>query len=208
MAGYRGHQGRKLKASTIVARQRKAMPQNKGTYSRSRLPSPPAHLSSVAQAEWRRIGRQLLAAGLLSNLDTNALALLCDATARWLNARAILDGPVGFCANCDPRNKSAEENLNKCVGTKHLAFPYGLIIASRLGRVGPSPYLKIANDAGAQMAKLQAEFGMTPASRSRIPREEGKRKRKAQEWANAPELLDPRRHLSVNEAIAAVEGGS
>lgn len=200
MAGYKGKQGRKPKASTIVDRLREQGRTPNAV--KPRLPAVPAHLPPTAKAEWRRIGRQLADAGLLTALDTTALALYCEAYARWLEARAILDGPVGRCANCDPSRQPEQAGLPACVPPRHTAHPYGTIVRNRLGAITPSPYLRIASDAGAQMIKLLAEFGMTPASRGRIPREQPESKRRpAPDWENAPEMIDPREHLMV------IEGG-
>lgn len=56
----------------------------------TRLPSPPVELSDAAKAEWRRTGRQLLEAGLLTNLDGPMLAALVVPLTRWLEMQALL----------------------------------------------------------------------------------------------------------------------
>ena len=56
----------------------------------ARLPSPPVELSDAAKAEWKRTGKQLLAVGLLTNLDVPLFASYCEAYARWLEATATL----------------------------------------------------------------------------------------------------------------------
>lgn len=51
---------------------------------------------------------------------------------------------------------------------------HGMIVYTENGTPYQSPYLGIANKAMAAMQKLLVEFGMTPASRSRIQLPEGK----------------------------------
>lgn len=160
--------GRKPKPSTIVTRLRDVGKTEEATI--FKMPPAPSHLSAIAKREWRRIGRQLLEAGLLGRLDLTALAMYCDAYGRWLEARGILQGPVGYCLNCDAKRRP-RDNETPCVPPRHIAHPYGLLTRTRVGTVVPSPYLKIANEAMDQMRRLLGEFGMTPASRSRIPRD-------------------------------------
>lgn len=55
----------------------------------------------------------------------------------------------------------AEENVRK----------YGTVLKSAQGGMFQSPYLSVANKAMEQMVKLSSEFGLTPASRTRIQAE-------------------------------------
>ncbi|MBI2859182.1 MAG: phage terminase small subunit P27 family [Chloroflexi bacterium] len=68
---------------------------------------------------------------------------------------------------------------------------HGLLLIAPNGRLMPSPYLSIANKALDQITKLLAEFGMTPASRTRLPVqvEGAKPARPTSKWAN---MADPR----------------
>jgi phage terminase small subunit len=195
--GQRGVQGRKPKASTIIERRRLAG-QTDGL--QRRLSSPPKHLSAAAKAEWFRTGRLLREAGLLSNLDASALAAYCIAYARHAEAEAMLQGPPGACPNCDPR--IAHEGVAACRPPSHVMPEFGVVLKDRRGRMGPSPYIQISNQAMAQMIRLLGELGMTPASRSRIPREVDERRRgHAQAAGNqnpapAGEMPDPREALN------------
>ena len=93
MAGYKGKQGRKPKPTQLKVlegnpgkrRLRKDEPQPK-----AKLPGPPAQLSAEAKREWWRLGKQLATLGLLTNIDRAALALYCQAWARWLEAEKAL----------------------------------------------------------------------------------------------------------------------
>ncbi|HEX2257470.1 MAG TPA: phage terminase small subunit P27 family [Afifellaceae bacterium] len=49
-------------------------------------PTCPAHLSSTAKAEWKRLARQLHVLGIISQLDRAALAAYCQAYGRWAEA--------------------------------------------------------------------------------------------------------------------------
>lgn len=103
-----------------------------------KIPNPPDHVKGEARKEWFRISKQLHELGLLTEIDRAALAAYCVAWGRWVEA---------------------EEQLAK----------YGTVIKSPdKGWLVQSPYLSIANRAMDQMAKMLAEFGMSPSSRSRV----------------------------------------
>lgn len=55
-----------------------------------RMPSPPDYLGGEAAKIWRRLGRLLLDAGLLTTADLHALAMFCAAAARWIEAEKKL----------------------------------------------------------------------------------------------------------------------
>jgi P27 family predicted phage terminase small subunit len=70
---------------------------------RSAIPSCPPHLNAVARKEWRRAIRELATLGLISNLDRAALAIYCEAYARWVDASdhirkfgVIVKSPGGY----------------------------------------------------------------------------------------------------------------
>jgi P27 family predicted phage terminase small subunit len=47
---------------------------------------PPRHLDRVARDEWRRVVKDLTAAGLLKTVDRSALAAYCQAYSQWVDA--------------------------------------------------------------------------------------------------------------------------
>ena len=102
------------------------------------LPSAPRHLSAAAQREWRRVGKYLVAAGVMTAVDRAVLALYCQAYARWVEAE------------------------------KQLAKPEALTDTTPNGMTVMSAWLTIANKAMDQVKRYGAELGLTPASRTRI----------------------------------------
>lgn len=107
------------------------------------VPTCPKHLDKTARVEWRRISRELLALGLLTSIDRAALAAYCMAWSRWARA---------------------EEKVQQT----------GEVIkSSKSGYPIQNPYVGVANTAMDHMRKLLVEFGMTPASRSRIQLDPG-----------------------------------
>jgi len=106
LAGYKGRQGRKPVPTTL-----KMLRGNPGKRPlsddeprpKAKLPAPPSHLSAEAKREWWRLGKQLAAMGLMTKVDRAALALYCQAWARWLEAEValkkygvIVKSPNGF----------------------------------------------------------------------------------------------------------------
>lgn len=101
-------------------------------------PTCPKHLDKIARAEWKRVSKALTDQNLLTIVDRAALAAYCAAYSRWANA---------------------EENLQK----------FGSVIKSpKSGFPIANPYVGIANTSLTLMRQFLTEFGMTPASRSRI----------------------------------------
>jgi len=53
-------------------------------------PDPPETLSEEAAEHWGVVVRQLFEAGVMTSLDTDALALYCEAYARWVYANSMV----------------------------------------------------------------------------------------------------------------------
>ena len=137
-----------------------------------KVPVAPRYLSEEAKNEWRRLAPQLVEKGLLEELDHNALATYCIACAKHKKALEMLNGPAGYCPNCDPRGEpaTAADYASCNRPDSHILTQYGGVIRNRrLGKDLRSPYAAEAKEAEAQMVRLEGEFGMTPASRSRLP---------------------------------------
>jgi P27 family predicted phage terminase small subunit len=103
----------------------------------SAIPSCPNHLNTIARREWTRITKELLACGLLTNVDRAALCCYCMA---WSHLVA------------------AEKKIGET----------GLVLQSPTGYPIVNPYLGIANRSTDIIHKFVTEFGLSPASRSRI----------------------------------------
>lgn len=57
----------------------------------ARVPAPPAYLKGLARDEWRSIAGKLHKLGLLTEVDTKALAQYCQAYKRWREAEEMVD---------------------------------------------------------------------------------------------------------------------
>ena len=88
------------------------------------------------------MSKQLLELGLLTGIDRAALAGYCQAWADWVNANVMLAKP-------------AKEGG-------------GMIFLTDNGYPMLSTWWTVANQSAKQMKSFMTEFGMTPASRSRM----------------------------------------
>ena len=104
------------------------------------IPSCPAHLLPDAKKEWKRITPELEKMRIVSKMDRAALAVYCQAYARWVQA----------------------ENKLKALNDD------GLVEKTPSGYQQISVWLQISNRAVEQMHKFLCEFGMSPSSRSRV----------------------------------------
>lgn len=105
------------------------------------IPSAPRHLSREALQEWGRITDELHRLGLLSSIDRAALAAYCQAYGRWVEAEAKI--------YANPENPL-------------------LTAVTANGTTIQHPLVGVANTAATLMHKFLTEFGMTPASRTRV----------------------------------------
>lgn len=110
------------------------------------VPGPPAHLAASAKAEWKRVAKELAQLGLLSRIDRAALAAYCEAWADWVDASKL-------CANKVDENGNVSDRK---------------VIKTAAGNFIENPYFSIKKRSMELMHKFLTEFGMTPASRSRI----------------------------------------
>lgn len=106
---------------------------------KAKRPSCPKHLTGEAKKEWNRMSKQLYELGLLTEVDRAALAAYCQAWGRWVEA---------------------EEEMRKP--------DFRMITTTDSNYPVVSPWLNIATNAMKQMKGFLTEFGMTPASRSRV----------------------------------------
>lgn len=71
----------------------------------AKLPACPKHLNDDARKEWNRLGKRLIEVGLFADVDTGALAIYCQAWARWIEAEqklaefgTVIKAPSGYLA--------------------------------------------------------------------------------------------------------------
>ncbi len=110
------------------------------------VPACPDHLLPDARKEWRRITPLLEDLGLIAKIDRAALAVYCQAYAKWRQAEI----KIGELNEKDP-----------------VKMP-GSIGVTPSGYEQMSVWLQISNRAVEQMHKFLCEFGMTPSARSRV----------------------------------------
>jgi P27 family predicted phage terminase small subunit len=108
--------------------------------------APPAWLlargrDSWAMKAWRRLAPRLQAMGVLTTVDTEALGLLCDTLALYLETSEVV------------AEKGATYRARSTTGR--------VIIKTR-------PEVAIAADAYKRVKSMMAEFGLTPSARSRV----------------------------------------
>jgi P27 family predicted phage terminase small subunit len=119
-------------------------------------------LNEPAQNEWWRVATELHRRGLLTVVDLHPLAAYCQAYGRWFLAERAL----------------------AAMAKKDLGGTGAMTVESRshagVMRVIENPLLRVAERASQDMVKYAAQFGLTPASRSRIvaPAGGGERKSK------------------------------
>ena len=106
------------------------------------LPSCPRWLSLEAKREWRRLGPRLRAAGIMTELDGTALALLCQTWSRWKDAEervdrfgAVVQGSHGQVMR-SPYTRIAAQALDQLL---RLLVEFGMTPSSRARVHGLSP---------------------------------------------------------------------
>jgi P27 family predicted phage terminase small subunit len=108
-------------------------------------PRAPVALGVDAKKEWTRVTKQLADLGMVTAIDTSALAAYCIAFERFKNANAAL------------------EDVKK----KDPIFK-GLMVKTKQGNWIQNPLVGVARRAADDMIRYGSEFGMTPSSRSRL----------------------------------------
>lgn len=101
--------------------------------------TPPKQLTSGAKAEWLRVVPMLDQAKLVTEADRTSLAMYCAAVDRAWRAEKQID-----------RDGMTYEN-------------------DATGAIHAHPLLSVAKEARAQALRYGCEFGLTPASRSKMP---------------------------------------
>lgn len=123
------------------------------------IPGCPRHLLPEAKKEWRRITPELERYGLISKLDRSALSLYCQAWARYVWAEEQL-----------ARAQEHAQRLMAEAAERGEAYAGGdgLTCPTPSGHITYSPHWVISNKAAQQCREFLAEFGLSPAQRSRV----------------------------------------
>jgi len=109
-------------------------------------PECPPHLTGYAFDEWRRISAECVRLHLLVSADVNAFAAYCQAYGTWRNGVELLNE----AEKADPATR-------------------GLLVDTADGKsVKLNPLVLAVERAADKMVKYAAEFGLTPAGRSRL----------------------------------------
>jgi P27 family predicted phage terminase small subunit len=109
------------------------------------VPAAPAMLTGFAREEWDRIAPELFHLRLLTRVDRQPLAAYCQAYAIW---------------------RTAVEAFNAT--SEHFYEMNRLVVRHDNGNATQNPLLAIIRNASSEMVRYAAEFGFTPAARSRI----------------------------------------
>lgn len=106
------------------------------------IPKCPSWLSAEAKSAWKQLAPDLVASGLLTRLDRNALSRYCTLWARWRDAEAFIE------------KHGSVYTLKDSTGGARCAMQF--------------PQVAIAHRLSLALTKLEAEFGMTSSGRSRL----------------------------------------
>lgn len=112
------------------------------------VPEMPKHLSAAARAKWRELVPILDKMGVLTTADGDALAAYCSVYAQWIQAEAAI-----------ARYGILSVELNRETG---------------VGRIKESAAVRIKEKSLKLMKAFENEFGLTPASRSKLTATEGR----------------------------------
>ncbi len=123
---------------------RRPIPRDPPMTKAAECPPAPGWLEDYAIEEWNIVAPELYHLGLLRVADKASLAAYCYNYGQW---------------------RTAAETLKK-VAANDLVF-HGLLVR-RESAVVQNPLVYIARKAAAEMVRYAAEFGFTPAARSRL----------------------------------------
>lgn len=123
------------------------------------IPTAPKHLWPEARKEWRRITPELERYGLISKLDRTALALYCQAYARWVWAEESLSRAMVAAEAARAEAETKGETYTGGDGMTAMT-PNGYLVQS-VQQIN-------ANRAMDQVNKFLGAFGLEPISRAKV----------------------------------------
>jgi P27 family predicted phage terminase small subunit len=145
--GSGGHNRKPSKLKAVQGNPGKRKPNRREPRPRAGMPEMPTDLKGVARQEWNRLTPVLEKMGVLTTADGPALAAYCKLHALALQASAAVE-------------------------------KYGIVIA-KVDEVGVStlkknPAVSIFNECSRLIRAFMQEFGLTPASRTKVAASEGR----------------------------------
>jgi phage terminase small subunit len=125
-------------------------------------------LIAEAKKEWRRITPELQSLGLIARIDRAALALYCQAYARWVWCEERLQAAIESSA----AKREAAEAAWLQEGKDPSQFEWndgdGFMLKTPNGNFTYSPHWVGANKASEQVHKYLSHFGLSPSARGRV----------------------------------------
>ena len=119
----------------------------------------PTFIKGAGRKEWKRLAPELYNLGLLTKIDQAALAAYCSSFGLWLKVeRELVRIQQSYSAVLKLRKKDPNLKLPS----------NGMVSQTSKGNWIMEPLLSVRKQALEQVHKFLIEFGMTPASRSRI----------------------------------------
>jgi len=128
----------------------------------------PSFIKGPARREWNRIAPELYQLGLLSRIDQAALGAYCSAYGLWYEVEQEL---ARVRCSFKAMQKMQKKNPNIRMPSN------GMVSQTTNGNWIMEPLLSVRKQALEQMHKFLVEFGMTPASRTRISGEPASKKK-------------------------------
>lgn len=123
------------------------------------IPDCPSWIWPEAKKEWKRITPVLEKYGLISKLDRAALSLYCQAWGEYVWAKKQLARAM----------KLAEDGRSKALAAgEGWKGGDGFMIPTPNGSFTYSPYWVAAKNAGTEVNRYLAAFGLSPSSRARV----------------------------------------
>ncbi len=123
------------------------------------IPNCPRHLWPEARKEWRRITPELERYGLISKIDRTALALYCQAYARWVWAEEQMTRAMEVA---EKKRAEAASRGEEWTGGD------GVIVPTPNGHTTYSGHWVVANRAMQQVNSLLDNFGLAPINRGKV----------------------------------------
>lgn len=133
---------------------KRALNLSDGVNPRVETPSMPKHLGKAASKEWKRITPLLEELGLVSGLDTAALALYCQSYGRLVELETAFNAKVS--AKVDAGGEYAEAVFDISRGTTPSGYEQQSVI------------VQLIRSHREEVNRYLAHFGLSPAARARV----------------------------------------